>query len=70
MLCTRIKVLLWSSIPSLNAMTGFVSYPAVEVINGRYRCLDRHSDSLGSSQNDQNLADVILGRLPSNQPPA
>ena len=34
-------------------MTGFMSNTVVEVINGRYRCLDRLSCSLGSSQNDQ-----------------
>ena len=34
-------------------MTDFISNTAVEVMNGRYRCLDRLSGSLGSSQNDQ-----------------
>ena len=34
-------------------MADFMSNAAVEVINGRYRCVDRLSGSLGSSQNDQ-----------------
>ena len=48
-------------------MTGFMSNTAVEMINGRYRCLDRLLASLGSPQNDQNLAGVIPGRLQSGQ---
>ena len=34
-------------------MTEFMLNTTVEVINGRYQCLDRLSGSVGSSQNDQ-----------------
>ena len=44
-----------------------MSNTAVEVVNGRYRCLDRLSGSLGSPQNDESLAGVIPGRLQSGQ---
>ena len=58
--------LIWSSLSSSNTMTGFMSNTAVEVVNSRYRCLNRPSVP-GSSRNDQNT-----GRLSraSALPPA
>ena len=37
----------------INTITDVMSNTAVKLINGRYRCLDRLSGSIGSSQKDQ-----------------